>query len=102
MGPLPDNYGSSPVLRDLYIYDNMLNGGIPPISGSQLVTLQEFLMQNNQLTGTMPASICALRIPNGNGILEDLWADCESVNEQPPEVECECCTQCVFVAKREG
>jgi hypothetical protein len=101
-GPIPDNYGTSSVLRDLYIYDNRLNGGIPPVGDGQLTTMQEFLLQNNELTGIMPASICALRVPNGNGILEDLWADCESIDDQPPAVECECCTQCVFINEEQS
>ena len=95
-GQIPSNYGQPTRLRDFYVYDNLLQGEIPPIQQGQLATLQEFLMQNNDLSGIMPPSICALRIPNGDGILEDLWADCEGTASQPPEIECECCTQCVF------
>lgn len=91
-GEIPGNYGSADKLRDLYIDGNLLNGMIPPIDDGQLPNLNEFLLQDNDLTGTMPESICALRAPAG--MLEDLWADCD--NASGPEVTCPCCTQCVF------
>ena len=87
---IPDNYGSANELRDLYLDSNLLEGMIPPINAGQLANLNEFLLQDNDLTGTMPDSICALRTPDG--MLEDLWADCGD----PAEVTCTCCTQCVF------
>ena len=88
---IPANFGEAMNLRDLYLGSNSLQGTIPGISTGQLPNLNEFLLQNNDLTGEMPASICALRTPLGN--LEDLWADCAPVNGRA-EVECACCTQC--------
>ena len=88
---IPENFGEATNLRDLYLGFNSLQGTIPGVSSGQLPNLNEFLLHNNDLTGEMPASICALMAPLGN--LEDLWADCSSVNGQV-EVECSCCTQC--------
>lgn len=93
-GPIPLNYGSSPVLRDLFLSGNALSGSIPDIEPGQLTTLTEFLLNDNQLTGTMPPSVCQLRVANV-GILEDLWADCGAEAVNP--VECafpDCCTLC--------
>jgi hypothetical protein len=92
-GRIPDNYGNADNLRDFYVNGNELQGEIPSIQPGQLASLNEFLLQDNDLTGIMPSSICALRTPAG--MLEDLWADCEVIDGQA-EVLCECCTQCVF------
>jgi hypothetical protein len=93
-GIIPANYGNSSMLRDLYLSDNQLEGQIPPISAGQLPNLNEFLIQSNSLTGTMPESICSLTV-GGVGVLEDLWADCQLI-EGVAKVECDCCTQCIF------
>lgn len=93
-GTIPLNYGSSPVLRDLFLSGNNLSGTIPDIEPEQLTTLTEFLVNDNQLSGTMPPSICQLRM-EGVGILDDLWSDCGPLAE--PRLECdipECCTVC--------
>jgi hypothetical protein len=69
---------------------NELTGTVPPISGDQLQELNEFLVQFNFLTGSMPESICDLR----SGQLEDLFSDCGGSN---PEIECDfpgCCNRC--------
>jgi hypothetical protein len=90
-GTIPANFGTPPALRDLYLDGNLLVGTVPEISFGQLTMLNEFLLQNNMLTGSMPASVCALR-DNTTGILEDLWSDC-----LVPEIECEfpsCCNRC--------
>jgi Leucine-rich repeat (LRR) protein len=88
-GQIPENFGNARRLKDLYLNNNRLSGQIPPISMGQLPALTEFLLQGNELTGIMPASICAIR-PSG-GILDDLWTDCLGPD---PEVECDCCSQC--------
>ena len=92
-GLLPDNFGNAPVLRDFYVQSNRLFGQVPDVQPGQLANLTELLLQDNDLTGEMPASICALRTPLG--VLEDLWADCEEI-EGEAEVACACCTQCTF------
>ena len=88
-GPIPPNYGNARRLKDLYLNGNRLSGQIPPISMGQFRGLTELLLHENELTGIMPASICAIRF--GGGMLDDLWTDCLGVD---PEVECDCCTQC--------
>jgi hypothetical protein len=90
-GTIPSNVGDGPLLRDLYLMHNQLTGSIPSIIGDSWRNLTELLLQDNELTGTMPDLICRLR---SEAILEDLWADCAG-NE--PEVECSCCSQCIFV-----
>ena len=93
-GFIPENYGNPPDLRDLYLYSNLLFGPVPGIEVGQLGNLTEFLLQDNDLTGEIPASVCSLRTPVGQ--LEDLWADCDEVEGQDPQIECSCCTQCRF------
>ena len=93
-GTIPLNYGNSPVLKDLFLSGNMLAGTVPEVEPGQLLALTEFLLNDNALTGTMPPSICQLRV-EGVGILEDLWSDCGSTAN--PRLACDipdCCTQC--------
>jgi hypothetical protein len=93
VGTLPANYGAPPSLRDLFIDGNNFNGVIPEVATGQLLLLNEFLVQNNDFTGSMPASICALR-DNTTGILEDLWSDCSG---SPAQIACDfpgCCNRC--------
>jgi hypothetical protein len=90
-GTLPGNYANPPALRDLWVHNNQLNGPIPGIGAGQLLLLSEFLLQGNEFAGVMPASVCSLRT---NGVLDDLFADCNPPNA--PEVICsrECCNMC--------
>ena len=46
--------------------------------------LHELLLHNNDFTGSMPSSICALE-------LDGLFADCGGAT---PEISCSCCTVC--------
>jgi hypothetical protein len=93
-GNIPANYGTPPILRDLFLSGNLLTGPVPEITPGQLTVLTEFVVQRNQLTGSMPASVCALRVL-GTGILDDLWSDCSPLAD--PRIECDlpdCCTEC--------
>jgi hypothetical protein len=40
-GMVPENYGSSPRLQDLWINDNMLTGTLPVIAEGELLFLGE-------------------------------------------------------------
>jgi hypothetical protein len=89
-GSIPPAYSSPPLLRDLFLDGNSLTGTVPEISAGQLAALNEFLVQFNFLTGSMPTSICDLR----SAELEDLFSDCGGSN---PEIECDypgCCNRC--------
>ena len=91
-GTIPPEYSQPPVLKDLWLDGNKLTGTVPAIGADELQNLNEFLLQENALVGTMPDSICALATGNGN--LEDLFSDCGGV---APEIECpfpECCNRC--------
>jgi Leucine-rich repeat (LRR) protein len=101
-GSIPSNYGAATQLRDLYLDHNELQGSIPSIAAGQLANLTEFLLQDNAISSTMPDSVCNLM---DSAMLEDLWADCaaaaastSSSSSSVIEVNCTCCTQCVFLA----
>jgi hypothetical protein len=98
-GTIPAVIADPPLLKDLYLDGNGLTGTVPDVQPNQLTNLNEFLLQFNFLTGSMPESICALR---GNaGDLDDLFSDCGGLN---PEILCdypECCNRC-FEGGREG
>ena len=90
-GTIPSQFADPPDLRDLYLDGNVITGNIPSIVPGQLEKLSEFLLQDNEITGTMPDSICSLR---ADFILDDLWTDCGG---ELPEIECdfpECCNRC--------
>jgi hypothetical protein len=94
-GTIPPNFGNSPLLRDLYLQSNVLSGTVPGIEPAKLLSLTEFLLEDNQLTGSMPASVCQLRLI-GSGSLDDLWVDCGSTAN--PRIQCDipaCCTLCL-------
>jgi Leucine-rich repeat (LRR) protein len=91
-GSIPINYSNPPNLEDLFLSSNSLIGTVPEIDPGDLLQLDEFLIQENDLTGSMPQSICDLRTA---GALTNLFADCGGPD---PQIECEfdvCCTLCV-------
>jgi Leucine-rich repeat (LRR) protein len=90
-GSIPANYGNASSLHDLYLNDNKLIGMVPPIGPGQLSKLTEFQLQNNAITGTMPASICALRGEDRANDLVALIADCGGLQ---PLIQCDCCNGC--------
>lgn len=87
-GSIPTNYASSPELSDLFLNQNSLSGSIPAIVPGQLSNLTEFLLDNNDLSGVMPSSVCDLRVSNALALLTaDHCTD-------PPKVVCDCCDSC--------
>jgi Leucine rich repeat len=91
-GSIPSNYGNASNLRDLYLNSNELVGMVPPIQAGQLASLTELRLENNALTGSMPASICALRGDDRETDLVALIADCGGTT---PKIQCDCCNSCV-------
>jgi hypothetical protein len=90
-GTIPTEFSRPPLLRDLYLNGNQITGTIPSIAKGELELLNELLLQNTRISGTMPESICNLR---QNFILDDLWTDCSGPS---PEVFCpfpDCCNRC--------
>lgn len=86
-GTIPPNFASPPELIDLYLSNNALIGSIPTVEPGQLGSLTEFLLDNNDLSGIMPSSVCDLRVSS----LTLLTADHCS---EPPKVVCNCCDSC--------
>jgi len=91
-GAIPSNFGNADTLRDFYVNDNMLIDMVPSIQSGELEGLSEFRLENNGITGTMPASICALRGDDRENDLVTLIADCGGTN---PLIQCDCCNGCV-------
>lgn len=90
-GSIPSAIQRANELRDLYLYSTNIGGTVPSIQPGKLEKLNEFLIHNTRITGSMPASICSLR---DNGILDDLWSDCGGSS---PEIKCDfpnCCNRC--------
>jgi len=83
-GAIPSNFQNADCLKDLYINNNMLTGTVPSIADGTLGSFTEFVLGGNELTGTMPASICALR----NVSLEDICVKPDDA------IECDCCSEC--------
>lgn len=84
-GTIPDFFGTFSNNEKLDLAANAINGTIPSSLG-QLTRMNELRLDNNILTGTMPEEICSLS-------LEVLTADCGG---DEPEIDCECCTQCLI------
>lgn len=69
-------------LEKLLINDNKFDGTIPNIF-EKMSALLQFTLQGNELSGSVPESVCSLREDS----LEVLTADCAKVT-------CDCCTSC--------
>jgi len=90
-GTIPPGFAQATLLRDLFLNNNLLVGTVPSISPGQLPNLNEFTLQANDLTGSMPQSVCNLR---QTGILFNLFCDCGGAT---PQIQCDfpnCCNRC--------
>jgi len=91
-GSVPNSLSNANSLKKLYLH-NMpaLRGNLPSPGQGRLTSLTELLVQNSGLSGSMPASICALR---SDYFLDTLEADCLGSSAS---MQCnfpDCCTQC--------
>jgi len=90
-GAIPEEYANPPLLRDLWLDGNGITGTVPSISSGKLENLNELLLHDNFVSGSMPESICDLRFED---FLDDLWSDCGGLN---PKIACDfpnCCNRC--------
>jgi len=88
-GSLPA--GDQPAaLTQVWLHSNRFTGKVPTTFGGLWFDLEELLMQDNEMTGTLGAANQC----NRSWIsLEKMEADCSDA-AGPPEVTCVCCTAC--------
>lgn len=87
-GTLPQNFDNAPLLEILLLQKNTLSGTVPTIGVSRLQDLRELQLFDNQLSGSIPESVCTLV---ADAALSQLSADCGGSN---PQIDCPCCTVC--------
>lgn len=87
-GTIPQNFGSGPNLEALFLQENDLSGTVPGVGASRLQSLAKLQLFDNQLTGSIPESLCNLV---AEAALDELSADCGGVT---PRIDCPCCTVC--------
>jgi len=80
---IPTSFGMSGRLKDVYLNNNDLSGPIPEVT--DFTNINELLLQENNLSGEMPDTICAIRENSSEFI--NLYVDCSVV--------CNCCNVCV-------
>lgn len=95
-GQIPENYGQLPRIKDLWLDDNLLTGTLPIIEEGEFLFLEEFLINNNDITGVVDNSLCLIRndtVPGGQ--LGVFHADCQPPSiGGSPKVQCSCCSAC--------
>ena len=87
-GTIPQNFGNALRLEALSLQENTLSGTVPTVGASQLQSLGELQLFDNQLSGSIPESLCHLV---AEAALQELSADCGGV---VPMIDCPCCTVC--------
>ena len=86
-GTISNNIGLLTNLGRLYLSGNKFHGTVPATPES----LEHLHVNGNDLTGTMPESLCRNQFQKTASFV----ADCGSNNETGvPELLCDCCTEC--------
>ena len=89
-GTLPTELGLMEGLQLFHVFGTPVSGTIPSEIGL-LTNALDFFFHTTELSGTMPEEVCALPF-------KDLSANCLPISpELPPQVECDCCTDCFAV-----
>jgi Leucine-rich repeat (LRR) protein len=76
-------------LIELVVQNNDLTGTVPTELG-KLSALTRLTVEENQLSGSMPSEVCAL----GESNVLDLYVDADCAKDPPGRIECDCCEQC--------
>jgi Leucine-rich repeat (LRR) protein len=77
--------GSMKRLKIVHLNNNLLDGKVDlPLDMGDLDDLEEFAIENNDLTGVVGELMCDL-------LLDVLTSDCWGSS---PQVDCPCCTKC--------
>lgn len=97
-GTLPSEFGAMQKLNYLGLQHNKLYGTVPTELG-QLQQLSYLGLERNDFTGTIGLDhpICKLRGvgTEEKATLSVFTTDCRGIKgEKPPEIQCECCTEC--------
>eukprot|EP01120_Amphizonella_sp_Union-15-10_P012173 TRINITY_DN5370_c0_g1_i1.p1 TRINITY_DN5370_c0_g1~~TRINITY_DN5370_c0_g1_i1.p1 ORF type:complete len:295 (+),score=43.24 TRINITY_DN5370_c0_g1_i1:115-999(+) len=66
-GTIPDAIGNFYLLQQIGVDSNLLTGSIPTGFGRAQNYLQSFYAQNNDLTGSLPASLCSVQTCDASG-----------------------------------
>jgi hypothetical protein len=85
-GSIPSEMGLISNLIRFWVDTNPLIGTVPTEMGN-LSILEVFDIADTMIGGSMPEEVCELR----DFDLQILEADC---NQDPPEINCTCCTNC--------
>jgi len=101
-GTIPSAFGDMPHLNYLGLQRNKLTGTVPTELG-KLSSLSYLGLEKNDLTGSIDLShpLCKLRSVDTDGnptkatSLLVFTTDCRGIEGmKPPEIECQCCTEC--------
>mmetsp|Transcript_4978 Transcript_4978/g.10240 ORF Transcript_4978/g.10240 Transcript_4978/m.10240 type:complete len:122 (+) Transcript_4978:740-1105(+) len=94
-GTISERIGDMTGLLDLRLYENRFSGALPSTPGF-CEDLEILLIENTNITGTLPQEVCALTAKNLFSIeYAALRADCYSGDVNvAPFIECDCCDTC--------
>ena len=104
-GNIPSNYGQPEFLEDVWLSGNFLTGPIPDAREGDFLNITELLLNDNLLSGSVPANICSLRdedSSNYRSLFDTLHADCAPFEGTDMiHNPCDCCSDC-FEGKQEA